>query len=125
MILRTAIVSAMALSFTASLVLADEVLYCVDTDATGFVWDNHGKGTRRDFKFERFTVKITSDTGRLIARMVGDTAGSTERLRCFFDPVIASIFSVLRVSRATGLPSSLPISAGKDIITAPSPYLSY
>ena len=41
MILRTAILSAMVLC-TASLAMADEVLYCTDTAVTGFYWDNSG-----------------------------------------------------------------------------------
>src|SRR5262245_60014154 len=44
--------SALYLNLTASPVLAEEVLYCVDTQAVGFVWDN-GNVRRRAFTQER------------------------------------------------------------------------
>jgi hypothetical protein len=88
MILRTAILSAIALSFTASLALADEVLYCVENDAAGFKWDNQGHAAPTSFNPARFTIKITSETERVIARMTGDTAGKAVQYECqpvFFD----------------------------------------
>src|SRR5262249_41120617 len=64
---------------TASLALAEDVLYCVDTDLTGFKWDNKGSVRTANFVAQRYTVKVVSDTERLITRMLGDTAGSTDR----------------------------------------------
>jgi hypothetical protein len=55
------------------------VLYCVDTDATGFVWE-HGKVLQRLFYQERFTVKVLSDTKRIIMR--GETAKRVLVLQC-------------------------------------------
>jgi len=67
---------------TASLALAEDVLYCVDTDLTGFKWDNKGSVRTANFVAQRYTVKVVSDTERLITRMLGDTAGSTDRYHC-------------------------------------------
>jgi hypothetical protein len=82
MILRTAISSAVALCFAGSLAMADEVLYCVETDATGFRWDNQGHATHAAFNPVRFTVKITSETERIITPMTGDIAGFSDRYEC-------------------------------------------
>ena len=37
---------------------AEGVLYCVDTDIAGFIWDKQGKVRTADFVLSRFTVKI-------------------------------------------------------------------
>jgi hypothetical protein len=66
----------------ASPVQAEEVLYCVDMDATGFLWDKDNHASQRNFKLERHTIKVMSDTERLIQRMEGDTAGKTRRYKC-------------------------------------------
>jgi hypothetical protein len=50
---------------TVSSVLADEVLYCSDTAATGFVWEA-GSAKSVIFNPERFTIKVRSDTRRVI-----------------------------------------------------------
>ncbi len=86
MILRQGIVAMMALCFTASSVLADEVLYCTDSDATGFKWDKDGaahshSGRPTRFTVERYTIKVVSETERIITRMVGDTAGSSNSVQ--------------------------------------------
>ena len=86
MILRTAILGAMALWFTASLAMADEVLYCTDTAGVGFVWDEAGRAVAKPFTEDRFTVKVISDTQRVIARMVGDTAGTSNIYMCRGSP---------------------------------------
>jgi hypothetical protein len=44
--------------------LAEEVLYCTDTDANGFMWDAEGNGERTGFQPQRFTVKVISETER-------------------------------------------------------------
>ena len=67
---------------TASPVLAEQMLYCTDTDATGFSWPQKGKPRTAKFNPERHTIKVVSDTERIITRMVGDTAGSTDRYTC-------------------------------------------
>jgi len=76
-----AIAVILVLCFVASPVLAEEVLYCTDTAATGFAWQN-GQASPSLFNPERFTIKVTSDTERVITRMVGDTAGRSLRYRC-------------------------------------------
>ena len=82
MILRTAILGAMVLG-TASVAMADEVLYCVETDVTGFAWDNQRHVTRRGFNPPaRYTIKITSPTERTITPMTGDIAGISDRYEC-------------------------------------------
>jgi len=73
MILRC-IAGLLGLALTCSSALADEVLYCVDTAATGFVWKN-GKATPTPLDPERFTVKVISDHERTITQTVGDIAG--------------------------------------------------
>jgi hypothetical protein len=68
----------------ASPVLAEEVLYCVDTEMVGFAWDKAGQARQARFKPDRFTVKLVSDTERIITRMVGHTAGSSRTYTQFF-----------------------------------------
>jgi len=82
MILRTAIISAIALWLSASLLLADEILYCTDTAVTGFKWDNAGNADLVKFDAFRFTVKVISDTRRAITRTVGDNAGISRSYTC-------------------------------------------
>jgi hypothetical protein len=60
---------------------AEEVLYCVDTDQTGFAWRN-GQAKHGRFKTDRYTVKVVSETERVITRMEGDTAGGSFRYLC-------------------------------------------
>jgi hypothetical protein len=55
--------------------LAEEVLYCVDTQAVGFTWDKRGQASVSKFVPERFTIKIVTETERVITRMTGDTPG--------------------------------------------------
>jgi hypothetical protein len=73
---------AIALCLTASPVLAEEVLYCVDNQAVGFKWDEAGTVRTGSFTVERYTVKLLSDTQRIITRMVGDTAGESTSYTC-------------------------------------------
>ena len=72
------IVVLLCLSGTAQ---ADEVLYCADTAATGFVWKGQ-EAQRANFKPERYTVKIVSETERIITLMSGDGAGEAEDYQC-------------------------------------------
>jgi hypothetical protein len=67
----------MALCFTASLTMADEVLYCTDTAVVGFKWDETTGKAADGNKFDehRYTVKVISDTVRFIAFMTGDATG--------------------------------------------------
>jgi hypothetical protein len=39
-------------------VLADQVLYCVDTDVAGFIWDKSGAASLRKFTTSRYIVKM-------------------------------------------------------------------
>jgi hypothetical protein len=75
---------AMALCFfTASRqCLADEVLYCVDTAVTGFKWNQSGQASSSQFGPERFTIKIVSNTERIVTQMVGDIAGQSLAVKC-------------------------------------------
>jgi hypothetical protein len=66
----------------ASSALAEEVLYCVDTQAVGFKWDKAGTVRAGSFIVERYTVKLLSDTQRIITRMVGDAAETGIRYAC-------------------------------------------
>jgi len=81
MILRIATLGAMVLC-TTSLAMAEEVLYCVETDSAGFAWDNQGHAAQRTFTPTRFTIKITSPTERIITPMTGDIAGISDRYEC-------------------------------------------
>jgi len=73
----------MALSFcAASPVLAEEMLYCTDTEVIGFKWDSRGVASSSTFAPERYTIKVASDTERFITRTVGDTAGVAFRYEC-------------------------------------------
>ena len=81
-ILKTWIIIGLCFFFTASPVVAEEVLYCVDTAVTGFEWDKDGNAKSSKFNPERHTVKVVSDTERLIARMQGDTAGTANEYEC-------------------------------------------
>jgi hypothetical protein len=82
MTVRLGIFVATALCLTASSVLADEVLYCTDTDATGFEWDAKGNVSQRSFVLERFTVTVTSDTERVITPRIGGSAGTALWFGC-------------------------------------------
>jgi hypothetical protein len=83
MTLRAGIFGVMALCFTVSPLLADEVLYCVDAASTGFIMDKIGAIPRpTGFTAERFTVKVVTDTERIISRMAGDAAGSFRPYKC-------------------------------------------
>ncbi len=46
--------------------LAEEVLFCTDTDVNGFAWDEQGKASRSGFNPGNFTVKVISATTRMI-----------------------------------------------------------
>src|SRR5262245_60085791 len=63
-----------AICLTTSPVLAEEVLYCVDTAVTGFKWDKQKRPSVEHFNPRRFTVRIESETKRWITpTTVGDT----------------------------------------------------
>ena len=73
----------LALWLAASPALAQQVLHCVDTQVIGFKWDDpNGKASSRAFQEERATIKIVSDTYRIITRMQGDIAGSQFDYQC-------------------------------------------
>jgi hypothetical protein len=84
----------LALCFTASPVLAEEVLDCADTANTGFKWDEKGQASKADFAPRRFIVKIGQAEGgpriRLLSqdeRLIRQTSegrgqGSSDVYRC-------------------------------------------
>jgi hypothetical protein len=80
-LLATALISASALYLTASPVLAEEVLYCVDTKSAGLVWNNKGEASVSAFDPDRWTIKVVSETERVITR-IGDTAGRSDTYTC-------------------------------------------
>ena len=63
--MRIAAIAIVALCMAAP-VAAEEILYCADTDATGFFWDKQGKAKRTRFTPMQFTVKVISETKRSI-----------------------------------------------------------
>jgi hypothetical protein len=73
------------LLFTASPVLAEEVLYCTDTAVVGFVWNDRGEAKSSSFDEQRNTIEVVSETERVITRMTGDIAGSTRKYECSLD----------------------------------------
>jgi hypothetical protein len=84
MTIRAGIFVIMTLCFAASPLLADEVLYCTDTAATGFKWDKSGVASAKPTLFNelRFIIKVVSDRERIIAPMIGDTAGISSSYAC-------------------------------------------
>ena len=75
---RGAYLAGFALWCITSPVLAEQVLYCVDTAVTGFKWSERGKASVSKFSAERFTVKVVSDTARIITlAILRDRPGST------------------------------------------------
>jgi hypothetical protein len=78
-----ALVVVAALSLSASIpVLAHEVLYCVDAESIGFKWETRDRGAVSKFLAERYTIKVLSDTERVITWMLGDTAVQADRYFC-------------------------------------------
>jgi hypothetical protein len=53
--------------FLASPAWAEEILYCSDTASIGFQWDKDGKAKPLGFNPRRFTVKVISETKRVIS----------------------------------------------------------
>jgi hypothetical protein len=76
----------MLLILSASQVLAEEALYCVDTAAVGFVWDRKGEAKPTEFSPERHNVKVVSDSERLITRIQGGPAAAkADQFNCTQD----------------------------------------
>jgi hypothetical protein len=74
------------LFFSASQVLAEEMLYCADTAIVGFMWDRKGEAKSTEFNPERHTVKVVSDSERLITRMQGGPTGAkADQFKCTQD----------------------------------------
>jgi hypothetical protein len=65
--------------FLASPAWAEEILYCSDTVANGFRWDQDEKVKRDGFKPERFTVKVISETKRVISENGHEIGYSCEK----------------------------------------------
>ena len=129
---RRIIFGMMALCFTASSVLADEVLYCTDTAVTGFQWDKNGAVSPRQglFKEDRFTIKVVTETERIIIRMVGDTAGKSHQYKCSERPPYGQIVCnditgllpwVFQKNTYTRVFLAGPPAGGED----PNSYLAY
>jgi hypothetical protein len=69
-------------------VLADQVLYCVDTKAVGFRWDKSGVASATNFTLGRFMVKLEPATeyGLKQVRFITDTADAASgprKYECF------------------------------------------
>lgn len=79
---RSGIIVGLILCLTATRAFAQEVLYCVDTNATGFKWDEHGTAAPQQFPHDRYTIKVLSDTDRIITRMDGSRAGGGYHYAC-------------------------------------------
>ncbi len=63
--------------------LADEVLYCSDTEAAGFKWEGKEEPRAGNFKLQRFSIKIESDTDRTITQTsAGDELGMRQFYTC-------------------------------------------
>jgi hypothetical protein len=69
--------------------LADQVLYCADTDVAGFVWDKSGAASVRRFAARRYIVKLEPATeyGLKQSRFISDTtesaASDPRKYECF------------------------------------------
>jgi len=69
--------------------LADQILYCVDTDSGGFVWDKSGAASLRKFTPGRYSVKLEPATEygikqvRIITPTTGDIAGKPQEYKCW------------------------------------------
>jgi hypothetical protein len=54
--------------FLASPAWAEEILYCSDTAKNGFKWDKDGNAKHTLFNEKRFTVKVISETQRVVSQ---------------------------------------------------------
>jgi hypothetical protein len=72
MAFRAAVFGTMAVFLMVSPAITDEVLYCTDTDATGFVWRNN-TATTTNFNPDRFTVHVLSNEKRIVAEKSGSS----------------------------------------------------
>ena len=62
---------------------AEEVLYCMEKDSTGFYWNKRAtEGERTGFKLSRYIVNIISETKRTITPTAGDEKGSSRGYSC-------------------------------------------
>jgi hypothetical protein len=66
---------------TTAPVLADQVLYCIDTNSAGFIWDKSGAAALRRFHLDRFTVKLEPATGLKQVRTLTQTTGGGDSRR--------------------------------------------
>ena len=78
------IMGGVAICFAASPSLAEEVLYCADTQAIGFFWDKARPETASVSTFTpgRFTIKVISGTKRTITATSGGAAGFSAEYQC-------------------------------------------
>ena len=81
----------------------EEVLFCTETDSTGFVWDKgSSEGRPTAFREKRYIVKIISESKREITPTVGDTKGMTSHFTCrrpYFEAMSGSTGSYGRLAR--------------------------
>ena len=66
----------------ASPVLAEEMLYCTDTAASGYVWDNRGEAKPMELPPQRYTIKMVSGTERLITQIAGGPSPKQVQYEC-------------------------------------------
>ena len=76
------IIAATIVMFSAA-ASAEEVLYCMEKDSTGFYWNKRAiEGERTGFKLSRYIVNIVSETKRTITPTTGDEKGSSRGYSC-------------------------------------------
>ena len=61
---------------------AEEMLYCMDTAASGYLWDNRGEAKPSDFPPQRYTIKVVSGTERLITPIAGGPSPKPVQYEC-------------------------------------------
>ena len=66
--MRHAIIAVLAALLLASTASAEEVLFCADEGATGFVWDHKGNVQSTEFIKRRHTIRVVSESERWISK---------------------------------------------------------
>ena len=69
--MRHAIIAVLAALLLASTASAEELLFCADEGATGFVWDDKGNVQSTGFAMRRYTIRVVSESERWISKQGG------------------------------------------------------
>jgi hypothetical protein len=89
----------MVLFLSASQLLAEELLYCADTAIVGFMWDRKGEAKSTEFNRERHSVKVVSDSERLITRIqAGPTGKNSDQFKCNQDDNLVTCQGILPIN---------------------------